>query len=261
MSVKSQLFHQQLDGGGIYKSLDKGSSWENISRSSTYQAQNIIDPYVNDVEVDPDSPNTVYAATGYLGEGSLYRSLDGGQNWNSDNPEEWMGLINISSSISKIICDDSNSQYVWIGTQGRSAMISEDGETFKHGGKSSDPQPGPGNVGNGDVTTPQTSLTTKTELWTLTYLEPSASASVPQADSDNTGDGTMSNIETNSSSTKTETWLVTYAVSTNSLNADGGNTGDGSVSNLQVTQPNQVNESWILNCIDNSYNFFFALSS
>ena len=64
-----------------YKSTDSGTTWFNVSRSSTEPGQNWIAPYVNDVAVDPDDDNTVYAATGYLGEGNVYRSVD----WNSSN--------------------------------------------------------------------------------------------------------------------------------------------------------------------------------
>ncbi|MEZ4527095.1 MAG: hypothetical protein R2941_14350 [Desulfobacterales bacterium] len=45
-------------------------------RSSTIQGQNWIDPYVNDVDVDPDDHDTY--ATGFLGKGNVYHSLDGG---------------------------------------------------------------------------------------------------------------------------------------------------------------------------------------
>ncbi|MGE0084432.1 MAG: invasin domain 3-containing protein [Desulfococcaceae bacterium] len=88
-----QLLYAGTDGGGVYKSTDSGTSWQNISRSSEIQGQNWIDPYVNDIVVDSDNNNTVYAATGYLGGGNIYRSFDGGTNWNSNNSEEWNGVL------------------------------------------------------------------------------------------------------------------------------------------------------------------------
>ena len=118
------------DGGGVYKSLDAGASWTNISRSSTIQGQNWIDPYVNDLAVDPDDANTIYAATGYLGKGHLYRSLDGGASWNSNNVEEWNGVVSLDNSVLTVLCDDNGSDYVWAGTEGLGAIFSTDGTNF-----------------------------------------------------------------------------------------------------------------------------------
>ena len=95
------------NGGGIYKSLDGGVSWTNISRSSEGEkaGQNWLDPYVNSVSVDPDDHNVVYAGTGYLGRGNVYRSVDGGANWNSGNPEEWDGLLSLGGAVLSVLCD------------------------------------------------------------------------------------------------------------------------------------------------------------
>ncbi|MBF0117239.1 MAG: Ig-like domain-containing protein [Desulfobacterales bacterium] len=118
------------DGGGVYKSTDYGSSWTNISRSSDIQGQNWLEPYVNNIEVDPDNSNTVYAATGKLGGGHIYRSLDGGLNWNSANTEEWNGILNRGCAILKLLCDDGSSSYVWAGTNGDGFLYSSDGISF-----------------------------------------------------------------------------------------------------------------------------------
>jgi hypothetical protein len=153
LTEHTQLIYAGTDGGGVYISRDSGTSWQNISRSSTIQGQNWIDPYVNDIAVDPDNSNTIYAATGYLGSGNVYRSLDGGMNWNSNDPEEWRGILNyisiedesgnsvkslgqISSAVSTILCDDdgndgANDRYVWIGTQGFGLFYSYDGKQFR----------------------------------------------------------------------------------------------------------------------------------
>ena len=130
----SDYIYAATDGGGIYKSTDAGSSWRNITRSSTIRAQNIIDPYVNDIAVDPDEPNTVYAATGYLGKGNIYRSVDGGDTWNSNDTEEWAGILDLDTEVLSILCDDNGSDYLWAGTQGYGLVYSDDGgETFDTG--------------------------------------------------------------------------------------------------------------------------------
>jgi hypothetical protein len=121
------------DGGGIYKSSDGGSTWSNISSSSTSSGQNWLAPFVNDVVIDPENPNTIYAATGNLGNGHIYRSLDGGASWNSNNVEEWNGLLATPGAVRTLICDET-SDYVWAGTNGFSLYRSTNGEDFTQTG-------------------------------------------------------------------------------------------------------------------------------
>lgn len=129
----TNVIYAGTDGGGVYKSTDSGATWTNISRSSTIQGQNWLDPYVNDIDVDPDDPNVVYAATGYLGRGNVYRSLDGGNTWNSDNTEEWNGVLSTAAVVLTVLCDD-NSDYVWVGTEGLGAIYATDGKDFRTSG-------------------------------------------------------------------------------------------------------------------------------
>lgn len=117
-------------GGGVYKSTNAGSDWENVSRSSDHDklGQNFIAPYVNDISINPDNPETIYVATGYEGRGNIYRSTNGGLTWNSDNnPAEWGGLLQIGSAVLTILCDDG-SNYVWAGTRDEGVIFSRDGE-------------------------------------------------------------------------------------------------------------------------------------
>ncbi|QTA83645.1 Invasin domain-containing protein [Desulfonema limicola] len=129
-TANTQILYAGTDGGGVYKSSDSGTSWQNISRSSSIQGQNWIDPYINDIDVDPDDLNKVYTATGFLGKGNLFRSLDGGMNWNSNNVEEWNGVFDTNVSVLTVLCDDNGSDYVWIGTDGDGAYYSLNGEDF-----------------------------------------------------------------------------------------------------------------------------------
>ena len=105
------------DGGGVYKSLDSGGSWLNISRSSQNSkfGENIIDPYIKGnsaISIDPDDPNTVYVGTGYLGYGRIFRSLDGGANWNSNNVEEVFGLFESDSAAVLTVVVDGDGKTV-----------------------------------------------------------------------------------------------------------------------------------------------------
>ena len=73
-------------GDGVYRSLDGGSSWENMGLSKT--------EHIGMIVVDPRDSNVVYvAAQGPLwsegGERGLFKTLDGGQTWEnilSDGP-------------------------------------------------------------------------------------------------------------------------------------------------------------------------------
>ncbi len=75
-------------GVGIYRSKDKGSSWERINASKPLL-------WPKDFTVDPDNPDIIYVgAADAQGkkEGGLYRTEDGGANWKllaSEGPEHF----------------------------------------------------------------------------------------------------------------------------------------------------------------------------
>jgi hypothetical protein len=240
------ILYAGTDGGGIYKSTDSGTTWSNVSRSSAEPGQNWMAPYVNDVAVDPDDDNVVYAATGYLGEGNVYRSLDGGINWNSNNVEEWNGVVGLDAAILSLICDNNGSDYVWIGTQGQGALLAPDGETFGWGGIV-------GAVsftgtGNGTMSTPILSSTSKTETWTVTYAQTGAEVSTPVLTSSGNADGTMTDVSADNDA-PAEDWTVTYAggIATGPT-ADPGNTGNGTMAILATTA-DTVAEDWTVECM------------
>ncbi|MFP4583273.1 MAG: invasin domain 3-containing protein [Desulfococcaceae bacterium] len=146
----SHTIFAATNGGGIYKSTNSGASWENISRSNTVVGQNWIQPYVNAVALDPRNPNTVYAGTGFGGRGNVYRSKDGGQNWNSGNREETTGLYDENFAILTMVVDDvaslnenadSGEPYIWVGTDGFGAkrLIFEEGKLTEDEPVSSSP--------------------------------------------------------------------------------------------------------------------------
>jgi len=89
----ADIIYAGTDGGGVYRSINKGLNWVNISASSSPDktGQNWLDPYVNDIAIDSDDTNCIYAAAGYLGRGNLYRSNNRGETWDNDNVEQWYG--------------------------------------------------------------------------------------------------------------------------------------------------------------------------
>jgi hypothetical protein len=216
-SPDNSIIYAGTDGGGLYKSTDGGYSWETVSRSSTISGQNWIDPYINAISVDPDNYNVVYAATGYLGKGNVFRSLDGGLNWNSDDPEEWNGIFNTNKAILDVLCDDGGSPYVWIGTDSLGALYSSDGENFSWGGTVS-ASGGTIDLGGvysfdiakGTMSEPTLSFSSKTESWTVTYQKTGATASMPRF-TGSSADGTMPYDELSVTEfADTETWTIRY---------------------------------------------------
>lgn len=216
-SPDNSIIYAGTDGGGIYKSTDGGYSWETVSRSSSIPGQNWIDPYINAISVDPDNPGVVYAATGYLGKGNVFRSLDGGLNWNSDDPEEWNGIFNTNKAILDVLCDDGG-PYVWIGTDSLGALYSSDGENFSWGGIVT-PSGGTIDLGGGvysfdiakgTMSKPTLSFSSKTESWTVTYQKTGATASIPRF-TGSSADGTMPYEELSVTEfADTETWTIQY---------------------------------------------------
>lgn len=73
---------------GVYKSRNAGTSWR-FTNNGMNENENIVQ-----LVFDPLNPNTIYGRVGYYG---LFKSLDGGSNWQilDDGPRSWT-----SSSIS-----------------------------------------------------------------------------------------------------------------------------------------------------------------
>jgi len=249
----NHIIYAGTNGGGVYKSCDSGESWENISRSTDNpkQGQNWMDPYIKGhsaICVDPDNHNTIYAGTGYLGAGNLYRSLDGGMNWNSNNVEEWNGVFSTNAAVLTVLCDDGGSDYVWTGTEGLGILYSVDGTNFQSScGTVTMPVPGWGNVGDGTMSDPVISYSSQTETWTATCFVTGASATVPVLDEDAKGNGTMSPVET-SDSTASENWIVTYTGSAGTPDYSGCAPGTGTVGGIVLK--GAVSETWTLKCVD-----------
>ncbi|NOY69077.1 MAG: hypothetical protein GXP53_06245, partial [Deltaproteobacteria bacterium] len=245
----NNILYIGTDGGGVYKSTDAGASWSNVSRSSSFVSRNFIDPYVNGISLDPDDPNVVYAATGYLGGGHVYRSKDGGGSWNSNDPEEWNGLLSVGSSVQTVLCDDGG-PYVWAGTNGMGALFAADGENFQWGGTSTTPVAG-ANVGNGVMSTPTLGLTAVTEDWSATYAKNGADTSTPVFTG--AANGTMSGVSATSAA-KNEDWTVSYTGGASAVTYDNAGGGTATADDLTVvsTYIGTLSEGWTVTCTDDT---------
>lgn len=122
--TNSRIIYAGSAGGGVWKSNDAGASFTPI-----------FDDYcqsIGAVSLDPNDPdNTIYVGTGEtwtrnsvsVGDG-LYKSIDGGSNWNK------IGLEN-SERISNIIVNPKNSNEVYVGVLGALWGDNEERGVFK----------------------------------------------------------------------------------------------------------------------------------
>ncbi|MFC1897940.1 FlgD immunoglobulin-like domain containing protein [Candidatus Cloacimonadota bacterium] len=97
--------------GGIYKTTDEGSTWENI-----FQDAPVIT--IGDIAIDPNDEGVIFAGTGeansssqsFVGNG-IYKTIDAGLNW------EHVGLEN-SAYIGRVIVDYNNPDRVFAAATG-----------------------------------------------------------------------------------------------------------------------------------------------
>lgn len=270
------IMYAGTNGGGVYKSVNGGGSWESFSGSplNSRHGQNFIDPYVkghSGITIDPDNPNVVYVGTGYSGRGNIYRSLDGGLNWNSANSEEWLGLDTFFSwggdanglqlkdywggdvAVLTVLADgDENSStdypYVWAGTEGRGFIYASDGTLFRTSGQllESGPTPGENNTGNGFMSTPVFGLNALSETWTAVAFRIPAGYTTPVQNAVPYGNGAITGITT-SPDTVFEQWVALYQVSISDVTSGG--VGSGTLSAVSVVQPNATSESFFIACV------------
>ncbi|NHF59844.1 hypothetical protein FK220_010870 [Flavobacteriaceae bacterium TP-CH-4] len=122
--TNSRIIYAGTAGGGVWKSNDAGATFTPI-----------FDEYcqsIGAVSLDPNDPdNTIYVGTGEtwtrnsvsVGDG-LYKSTDGGANWNKIGFDK-------SERIANIIVNPKNSQEIYVGVLGALWGDSEERGVFK----------------------------------------------------------------------------------------------------------------------------------
>lgn len=105
------LWYVTIGSGGVWKTENAGTTWQSI-----FDGQGSYS--IGCITLDPENPNIIWLGTGenvggrHLAYGDgLYRSEDGGKSW------KHMGL-KTSEHISKIIVHPTNSNIVWVASQG-----------------------------------------------------------------------------------------------------------------------------------------------
>ena len=109
--TNNKIIYLGAAGGGVWKSNDGGATFNPIFDDHIQS--------IGTVKLDPNDPdNTIYVGTGETwtrnsvsyGDG-LYKSIDGGSNWNK------IGLEN-SERIASIVINPNNSQEIYVGALG-----------------------------------------------------------------------------------------------------------------------------------------------
>ncbi len=113
------LWYVAVGSGGVWKTENSGTTW-----SSLFDGQGSYS--IGCLALDPQNPEIVWVGTGenvggrHIGYGDgIYKSEDGGKSWKN------MGLKS-SEHLSKIIIHPSNSNIIWVASQG--PLWSEGGE-------------------------------------------------------------------------------------------------------------------------------------
>src|SRR5690606_24166966 len=97
--------------GGVFKTSDGGGSWKPIFDNQPFLS-------IGDISLDPGDPEKVYVGTGdvnipggyFIGDG-VYRSTDGGENWENLGLNE-MGII------SQVLVSPDDSNIIFAGAMG-----------------------------------------------------------------------------------------------------------------------------------------------
>ena len=97
-------------GDGIYKSVDGGASWKNMGLKESR--------HIGMIAIDPSNTDVVYVAAegsawGPGGQRGLYKSTDGGQNWNK--------VLHISENtgVNNVLLDPRDSDVIYVTTEQR----------------------------------------------------------------------------------------------------------------------------------------------
>jgi photosystem II stability/assembly factor-like uncharacterized protein len=118
------IFYAASASGGLLKTINGGTTWENVFDSQTTVS-------IGDIAINPTDPNVIWVGTGEAnnrqssswGDG-VYKSTDGGKTWKN------MGLRD-SHHIGRIIVDPQDTDIVYVAAVGRLWGANKERGVFK----------------------------------------------------------------------------------------------------------------------------------
>lgn len=118
-------FYLGASGGGVWKSADYGTSWENVSDGF------FATPSIGDIAVSQSDANLIYVGTGSDGLRSnviagkgMYRSVDAGRSW------KLIGLEGVGQ-IGAVEIDPGDNNTVWVAAIGKAFNASAERGVYK----------------------------------------------------------------------------------------------------------------------------------
>ncbi|WP_246865758.1 WD40/YVTN/BNR-like repeat-containing protein [Croceivirga thetidis] len=125
VAMEPGTFYLGASGGGVWKTLDYGTTWNNVS-------DGFFDtPSIGAIQVADNDPNIVYVGTGSDGLRSnvisgkgIYKSIDGGKTW------DHIGLKNVGQ-IGAVEIDPNNSNVVWVAAIGNAFKSNPERGVYK----------------------------------------------------------------------------------------------------------------------------------
>ena len=135
------IIYAGTNRGGIFKSTDGGETWAAINEGLADYTSNIHFS-VFEIEIDPINTNIIYIGCWFVGKKGVFKSTDGGENWQDISEEIIYGSC---TTIQDIVISPTNTNILYFGLfehDGKSlfksvnAGISWDVTTFQHNVKS-----------------------------------------------------------------------------------------------------------------------------
>ena len=119
-------------GGGIYKTTDSGVNYEHLTPE-------LDNAYITALVQGEQNPNIIYAGAGAawtyasagFSGGSMYKSNDGGNNWNNISLKDSLGNVDQKfRSISRMVIDPKDDDILTIATWAGSSLANDNAAGF-----------------------------------------------------------------------------------------------------------------------------------
>ena len=120
-------------GGGIYKTTDSGVNYEHLTPE-------LDNAYITALVQGEQNPNIIYAgagaawtyaSAGFSGGSILYKSNDGGNNWNNISLKDSLGNVDQKfRSISRMVIDPKDDDILTIATWAGSSFANDNAAGF-----------------------------------------------------------------------------------------------------------------------------------